>query len=401
MENKKRNTLIKFKLNENIMDSEIHYEEMHPDIESDLSQGKHSLGKHPIFPMGDEKNFEHKLLIDYFKNAIKRYKKVFDVTHVDPDEILREMMPLVQSIMLIEHTHSRELEQLAVKTIREEYGIGEDAVDIIAELVPEITLIEKPRNEKPTHVDAEFKNHDAMEIVNGEVYKRRFIDAMIQGASNETADVLQSIEKEVMDINTLLPNRYMKLITAGEIINYMIPKSKSNVNGGAVIIGVPSKKNPKAFIHAQGMVFPVLIHQLIFGVMELISVHALPKNKIIREFVLNKADFTAATPWDIKLGNALWKRFTELMSPEDLKLKHHIFYELIMLPLKEFNHNMREIMGNTKEGKKIIKELVQQVKLELDLDANPQLAKEIAENETFSVEELLNDKDEDESNLEK
>lgn len=396
-ENKKTNTLIKFKLNESIIDSELHLEEMHPTVEYELSERKHSLGKHPIFPVDEEKNFEHKLLIDYFKNAIKKYKKVFDESRVDPDVILHEMMPLVREIMLIEEPHVKELEKLAVDAIREEYGIDEDVVEIIAELVNDITIVEKIKNEKPEHVDVEFKNHAAMEEVRDEVYKRRFVNAMIQGAANEVDNVLDSIENEVMDINTQLPNKYLKLVTAGEIVNYMVPKLKNEVHGGAVNVEPPTKKKPVATIHAQGMVFPVLIHQLIIGVMELISCHALPKNNKVKNFIKNKADFTQATPWDIKLGNALWKRFTESLKPEDLKLKHHIYYDLIMLPLKEFNYKMREIMGNTKEGKKIIQELVDQVKLELELDNNPKLAKELKDNETFSIEDLFTDENSSEN----
>ncbi len=78
--------------------------------------------------------------------------------------------------------------------------------------------------------------------------------------------------------------------------------------------------------------------------------------------MINKADFLAAEPWDMRLGPALWSRFTETIEPDDFNLKHHIYSELAALPVKEFNMKMREIMAGTKEGKRIVKEIVDEVK---------------------------------------
>lgn len=396
MDENKKNTLIKFKINENIIGSETHLEKLHPNVESDLKDRKHSLGKHPIFPMDEEQSFEHKLVLNYFKDAIKRYKKVFEVGNVDVDDVMRNIMPLVTSTMLIESAHNKELEKLAVEAIREEFGIDKDVVDINAELVPEITLMTKKMNDKPVHVDMEFKNHAEMEEVKDEVYKRRFINAMVQGAATKSSEILRSVENELMDINTLLPTKYLKIMTAGDIINYMIPKAKSKVNGGSVLVEFPSKKNPKAVIHAQAMIFPVLIYELVMGVMELISEHALPKNGKIKEYIKSKADFTAATPWDMKLGPALWSRFTDVIGPENIKLKQHIYYDLISMPVKEFNYNMREILAGTKEGKKLINDLATQIKADLEYDnLKDSDKKELEDNDTFSIEDLINDKDSD------
>ena len=70
----------------------------------------------------------------------------------------------------------------------------------------------------------------------------------------------------------------------------------------------------------------------------------------------------------MRLGPAIWERFTKMIDADDFKLKHHIYSELAALPVKEFNHKMREIMANTKEGKKIIDEIVNSIKTELKED---------------------------------
>ena len=150
------------------------------------------------------------------------------------------------------------------------------------------------------------------------------------------------------------------------------------------------------------MVFPVLIHELVKGVMEVLSAKGLPKKKM-GEFVINKADFLAAEPWDMRIGPALWERFTDVFEAEDFNLKHHVYSELVELPVDEFNRQMKEIMAGTKEGKKIVKTMVDEIKKEMsNEDFNETMEtfqKDIEQNhETFNLDELLgNGKTEDDS----
>ena len=138
------------------------------------------------------------------------------------------------------------------------------------------------------------------------------------------------------------------------------------------------------------MVFPVLIHELVKGVMELLSAHGLPKDKKTGEYVINQADYLGAEPWDMRLGPGLWGRFTNAIEPDDFHLKHHIYSELAALPVDEFNVKMREIMANTKEGKSIIKGIAEEVKSSLKEDEYNE-----AMNEISSYEEKNSDDDSD------
>ena len=187
---------------------------------------------------------------------------------------------------------------------------------------------------------------------------------------------------------------------------YIEPKMEEGITGGIVRVQFPTKENPKIKIIAEAMVFPVLIHELVKGVMEILSAKGLPKKKM-GEFVINKADFLAAEPWDMRIGPALWSRFTEMFDPEDYNLKHHVYSEMVQLPVDEFNKQMREVMAGTKEGKKLIKSLVDEVKKEMSgeefNEAIQGFQKEIENNhDTFNLDELLgNGSTEDDSyNLE-
>jgi hypothetical protein len=139
------------------------------------------------------------------------------------------------------------------------------------------------------------------------------------------------------------------------------------------------------------MVFPVLIHELVKGVMELLSGHGLPKDKKVGKYVIDKADFLAAEPWDMRLGPAIWDRFTDSIDSDDFKNKHHIYSELVSLPVREFNQKMKEIMAGTEEGKKVVKEIAKKIKSELNEEEFNEAMSEVnsTEKEVFGIDELL------------
>ena len=345
------------RLDESVVYPEGLSERMNSQLEEDLVKQNTSLGKHPIFPEGDESSFEQKIMGERFSEVAKRYKRAYDVDLINNSEVLNGMLPLLSETIKLESKNKKELEKLAIDMIREEYDMGEDVVEIHAELTPNINMIGTKKNPTPVPVVMEFKNHDEMVNANEEVYKRRFLNAMMQGAAKKCNHMFHMVDDELTDIDPRLSSRYAKLMASADYMYYIIPEMEEGVNGGVVRVEFPTKDNPKAIIYVQAMVFPVLIHELVKGVMELLSAHGLPKNKKVGQFVIDKADYLAAEPWDMRIGPALWSKFTDAIEPDDFKLKHHVYSELAALPVREFNIKMREIMGGTKEGKNIVKNI--------------------------------------------
>jgi hypothetical protein len=378
---------IKKILNESVVYPDNLAERMHPQLEEDLRNQTHSLGKHPALPEGDESSFEQKIMGKRFAEVAKRYKRAFDVDQIDHSQLVREMMPLVHDTMNCEKKHKKELEKLAEQMIRDEFDMSEDVVEIIAELTDNISLEGTIKNQKPMPVEGmEFDSHDDMVNANDEVYKRRFLNAMTQGAAKKCNHMFHMVDDKLLDMDPRLPNRYNKLMSAADYMYYVIPNMDDSVNGGVVRVEFPSKKNPKAKIIAQAMVFPVLIHELVKGVMELLSANGLPKNSKLANFVINKADFLAAEPWDMRLGPGLWEQFTSAIDAEDFNLKHHVYSELAKLPAKEFYSQMREIMAGTKKGKKIVKDILEQTKREIQEE---EFNKAMKEHDTGDYDEFL------------
>lgn len=353
-------------LNESLVYPNGIKERMHPTLEEELRLQKHSLGKHPAIPEGDESSFEQKIMGERFEEVCKQYKRAFEVDEIDNNKVMAEMMPLVYEVISLESSNKRKLEELAVKMIREEFDMSEDAVEIIAELTPKITLTGTKKNPKPMPVkDMEFESHDEIVNLNQEVYKRRLLNAMGQGAAKKCNHMFHMVDDELTDINPKLANKYSKMMSSADYIYFLIPAMEEGVTGGVVRVDFPTKENPKSVIHAQAMVFPVLIHEIVKGVMEILSGHGLPKNKKHADFVINKADFLAAEPWDMRFGPAIWGKFTNSMDADDFNLKHHVYVELAKLPPTEFHNTMKEIFADTMKGKKIVREITNAVKNDL------------------------------------
>ncbi len=389
-----------FKKKANLNESTTMKERMHPQLEEELMNQTTSLGKHPIFPAGDENSFEQKIMNQRFKEVVDRYKQAHDTENIDNQQVILEMMPMVQSVMELEKDHKKELEDLAIKMIREEYNISEDAVEIIAELTDNIDMSGTKKNPTPkeTTEEKEYESHEQMQNETDEVYKRRFLNAMIQGAAKKVNHMFHMVSNELSKMNPQLPTKYSKMMSAADYMYFVIPDmdkavnydefieqgvgNKKGVNGGVVRVQFPTEENPKAVIYAQAMVFPVLIHELVKGVMELLSAHGLPEDESLSEHVINKADYLQAEPWDMRLGAAIWEQFTKAIPVEDFNLKHHIYAEIAALPVKEFNEKMREIMGNTKMGKQIVLDMCNTIKEDLKKD-DYRIAMAEAEKETY------------------
>jgi hypothetical protein len=375
-------------------------ERMNPILVDELVNQNTSLGKHPIFPEGDETSFEQKIMGDRFSEVAKRYKRAHDVDRVDNMTVMKTLMPMVNNTMEMESNNRQELEALAVKMVRDEYDIGEDVIEIRAELTSNVGIEGTISNPSPVSYEMTFKDHGEIVRAKDEVYKRRFVNAMIQGAAKKCNHMFHMVDDELTSINPRLVNQYSKLMSAADYIYYIIPKLENSVNGGVVRVEFPSKNNPKTIIHAQAMVFPVLVHELIKGVMEVLSANGLPK-KEMGKFVISKADYLTAEPWDMRIGPALWGRFADMFDADDFKLKHHVWNELVRLPPKEFNEQMREIMAGTKKAKKIIKDIISEVRADLNTeDMNSQLdeiSTQIDDNtEGYDWNELMGDDEDDE-----
>lgn len=363
-------------------------ERMHPALEEAIRDGKHSLGNHPAFPDGDEYGFTNKIVAKRFTEVLNNYKKQFDVDSVDQTHFM-DTEGMISEIIEMEKPHKKELEKLAIEMVKKEFDIDDDDVELIAELTTDITVEDMTKNDSPLMMEMEFEDHESMVKANDEVYKRRLIDAMKHGAAKKGKHMYQAADEELMAMNPQLGRKYGKLMSLADLAYFMIDDMAEMKPAGAVNVQLPESEDVKPIIHAQGTTFPVMVHEMVKGVMELLSTHGLPEDENIREYVKGKADFKGAERWDDRLGPEIWNRFTECFEAEDFGLKHHVFAEMCSLPVEDFNRTMKEVLAGTKAGKKRIAEMCDEIKNEMALDEYEELmgSDEIGD-DTFDVNDL-------------
>lgn len=362
LENKKQ-------LNENALYPEGITERIHPKLEEDLRRNKHSLSECGIFPEGDIISTEMKLIRERFKEVVKRCREAFDMETVDNNVIKMEQMKLVVEAMTIEGKHKSKLEDLAVKMVMEEFDIPEGSVVFEAELRPRIDS--KGVNKTPIEsLDEEFNDTDEITKANNEVKKRRVLNAMTQGAAKSVNHMFHMVHEELTDMNPRLPNVYKKMMSAADMMYYIVPDLNASVSAGKCETEFEEDEYGvvRPIIKASAMVFPVLIHELCKGVMEVLSSHGLPTQENIAKYVIEKADFMDAEPWDMRFGPPIWRRFCDAIPAEDFNLKHHVYSEVASMDSDEFNTLMKEVLAKTKKGKNMVSEIVKNIKKEIEED---------------------------------
>jgi len=231
----------------------------------------------------------------------------------------------------------------------------------------------------------------------GEVYKRRFVNALIQGSAKKTNHMFHMIDKELESLEPSLPANYSKLMTGADYA-YLINNdnlSTPKLIGGVVNVEFPKSEGDRPRIIAEAMTLPVLIHELVKGVMEILSAHGLPDKPGMANYVMSKADYLNAETWDMRLGPSIWEKFIESIPDEDFHLKHHIFIELVALPVEEFNTTMREIMLGSRAGKVKVAEIVEEIKDEMRSDDFDDAMSHISDDDNFFPEDLDNFNDDD------
>ena len=372
-------------LNENILYSDGITERIHPKLEEDLRRNAHSLAGCGIFPEGDIISSEMKIIRKRFKEVVKRCREAFDMELIDDKVIKSEQMNLVRDAISLEESNKDVLEKLAVSMIMEEFDIPEGSVEFDVALTNDITR--SGSNDKPIESeDSDFNDHEEIVMANAEVKKRRAVNALIQGASKSVNHMFHMVHEELSDINTRLPGTYKKMMSAADYMYFIVPDLSNAVDAGSCEVDYnETEDGVKSVIKARGMVFPVLLHELCKGVMEVLSLNGLPTQENIAQYVIDKADFIQAEPWDMRFGPGLWRSFCDAIPADDFKLKHYVYTDLASMEPVEFSNLMKEIIAGTKKGKHRISEMIKGIKKELsEDDFNEKMGPD-----HFSMDELL------------
>jgi hypothetical protein len=323
-------------------------------------------------------------------------------------------MNATMQVIQIEQNHREALEQLAVRLVMKEMNIPEGAIEYDAKIVGigEVDGADFNRemgnNPNIDEVDIEKDLYDELESLDLEKAKRRLINSMIQGASKKGHYMYHYVAEEIRQItgSESLINTYGVLMSINDTLYWQLGDEtmKMMMGGGGEGEGsiggkesVDRNSNPPK-ITARGVNFPILVHELIKGTMELFAVQGQPEDDETFQKVSDSEDTLEKEMWDLRLGPAIWDRI-RAQFPEDiltdenkLELQNYLLVEIFKKPAKEFLTLLKEVISGSDRGKRLLDELTKGIELMLK-DQDYEEAMSVFNDD---LEELSDETDDDE-----
>jgi len=382
-----------------------------PFIYKAISTKRTSLGDNPAFPPYGEFGFEYDVIKKKYEEIdgiINEYIEDGRLESKDTDYLLSILSKKVKLCKQLEEPIKPQLQKLCENIVNMSLSVPYETVIFKCKLVGKI----KPKKgmrilpEGDSETDGyDFEDVDEVDLTNKVILKRRFINSLIQGIAyqlsteiDEWYDTIQSLNEdlwglwqEIKDITDYL------LFVKEENISEKNPMQMSYVE---VKIG---KRNKKTEINAQGIIFPYLLREAFRGFLELFSSHGLPEDNKKAMYIIRKADFLVAEPWDLRMGmsmmNLLNANITNKYQTGLLSSTNRIpffFTELCSMQTDEFNDTIKNFLLGTKKGKYIASEMDFGIKHDIDYQKfkdkiqQKNIEKSLISDEDFSKEELDN-----------
>jgi hypothetical protein len=360
-----------------------------------------SLGNNLAFPPEQEYPFDYKILKKRMKEVDDIAKEMFG-ENLNPTKAQNLLVNYLTECQKIEEPIKEQLIKICENVIHKIFSIPRETIELSCELVNSITPKKSMRILPEENDDNDWAFEDLNEIsnVNKVVLKRRFINALVQGASYRYAQITDFYIEEFGQLNPTLPQIYQKIIALND---YLLFNKKEKISdkkpkqGGIVEVEL-GRVGEKTVINAQGTNFIFLLTETIRGFFELFASHGLPEDNKKASYIIRQADFLLAEPWDLRMGVPLWDIITN--GVDDTKFMPYYFSILCELPVDEFNENMQEILAKTKRGNDYVSELINDAEKEFEMNNIHQFIQDKNDNETlindsyFSADELDNEDDE-------
>ena len=378
----------------NIDEAPIDYgdypERMSPDIERRIAAGETPLSKNPAFPNIESgqvpRTFEELIASTRFKDVVDKVKRYTGQQNISGQNALMQlqmaMMGAVQDLFRIQANHKEYLENLAIDLVRKEMGVRPDQLQYEAKLVGmggiDMSGFSK-EGEEPSEEEVESnfqeKEEDLEDFISAferfdiEKAKRRFINALIQGSSKKGHYMFELVREELDRIDPRLLNLYGIVMSINDLMYWVLPDQMMDMMMSQSGVGGKEEVNIETdppTVKAQGLFFPILVHELIKGTMEVLGTQGLPDDPKQAEMVMSSTDTLANEIWDLRIGPVLWEKFLaaypERLFDEDKKfIQSYLFARFSALSADEFFKLAKMILRGDAKATSILDKMVTEI----------------------------------------
>ena len=317
-----------------------------------------SLGDNPAFPGEDDYAFDYTVLKERFRDLNSQMKDA-GIPLGNTEELVSHLSMLVSKCKEMEKPIKEPLERLCENAVNKLFAVPEGAVNFKCKLVDKITFNIDVNTTPETSSDRKFKFKDIsdFDFSKGAVAKRRLINSLIMGASEYYTSMKSLYMDELNKLNPQLLGLYDRIMTLNSYLTFVTKEeiNDKHVKQGSFVEVHVGFNGKKSTIEAQGVIFPLMLHDTIKGFFELFSVYGLPEDTDKAKYIVSKADFLLAEPWDMRFGVKLWQMiFDKRELVDDTNIVPYVFMELVQLPMEEFNASMKELFMGTERGDELM-----------------------------------------------
>lgn len=282
------------------LQKEAYEDEVHPDTRKAFETPGESIA------FGSSPMKSHPYISAHGSTALRRgFEHSADLVSKRPGEAASAFM----SIRKIEDAHKSEINKIAVRLVSQVTGVPESMFLVIDK--PEQNVTIKPGDNK----EIDISNPDSDLIKH--IHMRATMNMLAHGAGIHVMNTLHHMAKEeIDDIDSKLMKLY-DILSAGAPHQYWamniasIVKHLTHAVVGSASVEYDDNDSPK--IKAYGICFPVLVQELVKGVIQLLSHHHIGKIDDEKELatILSHADRQDFEPFFIMVGPSIYRKFND------------------------------------------------------------------------------------------
>ena len=354
----------KYKIYEAPIDYGDYPERMDPNLERKVGSPESLYAKNPAFRKGAAD--VERLIGTRFKEVIDRVRDAYNQPNLSSEQVKRQIMMqmnmLTMQVMRIENEHNEELVDLALDLALEETGTDRDwyQFDLTLGGTPpqsggfQMKQKEKPKFEIPQSFDIDVETDE--EQFQSEVDKRNIINLIIQGEAKKGhySFMKPSYMNRLAQIDPQLPSLYRQIMAAADLMYFtmeqmieMMSQTGQGVAGKVEIQDADEDEDggedaPDTKIVAGGLIFPILLHEIIKGLEEAPAREQFSDMDPQRAAsVMGQTDILANEPMQLRLGPSVVEMIKyalpdEMFDDENEGLNPWFKRELYKIPAKEF-----------------------------------------------------------------
>lgn len=242
-----------------------------------------------------------------------------------------EAMALLPQIVKAEEPYRDYLEEIAKDALYAAFPVVKKAGIVVeAKLVGsgELNLSQNPPKKE--------EEEDDIPLDRLPVDKRRLINAITQGASIRGAKAYHYFRDIISTLDEDLVERYDKILNLGfgiydddnAIAMMLAMLSQGSAQQGGESEAEWDEESNTLTIRAKALIFPILVHELVKGLYEIISLHGFTGDPEQNKQIVGKVDKVQNEPEDLRYGKFIYDAITKHyeQSPYKNPLLRELFF---------------------------------------------------------------------------